>query len=141
MFKRIYEQKTIPQQCLVAKVIPIHKKGLKSDIENYRPIANLCSTSKLFEKLILKRIFNIEKSQGIDITGKEQHGFKRNQSTSTLSLQLQSLIARALDDDKNALMASINFGAAFYVVNIDLLIARLIIVGLRMTWLPSLRSG
>ena len=36
-------------------MVPIYKKGNKKDIENYRPIANLCSTSKIFEKLILKR--------------------------------------------------------------------------------------
>ena len=38
------------------KTIPMHKKGPRKDIENYRPIANPCSTSKIFEKLILKRI-------------------------------------------------------------------------------------
>ena len=84
----------------------------------------------MFQKLILKRIFNIEKSQGIDITGKEQHGFKRNKSTTTLSLQIQSLISRALDEDKHVLMASIDLSAAFDVVNIDLLLERLRIVGL-----------
>ena len=130
LFKRIYEQKTIPQQWSVSKVIPIHKKGLKSDIENYRPIANLCSTSKLFEKLILKRILSIEKMNDVDITGKQQHGFKRNKSTTTLSLQIQSLISRALDEDKHVLMASIDLSAAFDVVNIDLLLERLRIVGL-----------
>ena len=130
LFQRIYYQKQIPQQWSVAKVIPIHKKGLKSDIENYRPIANLCSSSKIFEKLILKRIMQIECLSGIDLTGKQQHGFKRNKSTATLSLQLQSLIARALDDDNHALMASIDLSAAFDVVNIDVLMARLRIVGL-----------
>ena len=46
LFKRIYEQKTIPEQWSIAKVIPIYKKGLKNNIENYRPMANLCSSSK-----------------------------------------------------------------------------------------------
>ena len=56
LFDRIYTQKSIPEQWSIAKVIPIFKKGLKCNFENYRPIANLCSTSKLFEKLILKRM-------------------------------------------------------------------------------------
>ena len=99
-------------------------------MENYCPIANPCSTSKLFEKLILKWLQNIEKVHGIDITGKEQHGFKRNKSTSTLSLLLQSLIAQALDEDKHAFMASIDLSAAFDVVNIPLLLLRLKIIGL-----------
>ena len=130
LFHRIYHQQQIPQQWSVAKVIPIHKKGLKCDIENYRPIANLCSSSKIFEKLILKRMMQIETLSGIDLTGKQQHGFKRNRSTTTLSLQLQSLIARALDDDNHALMASIDLSAAFDVVNIDVLMVRLKLVGL-----------
>ena len=130
LFRRIYFQKKIPDQWSVAKVIPIHKKGLKSDIENYRPIANLCSSSKIFERLILKRISVIESLNNIEITGKQQHGFKKKKSTSTLSLQLQSIIARALDGDSYALMASVDLSAAFDVVNIDLLMTRLRIIGL-----------
>ena len=130
LFSRIYNQRKIPDQWLIAKVIPIHKKGLKCNIENYRPIANLCSSSKLFEKLILKRILEIELNFGVDLTGKQQHGFKKNKSTSTLSLQLQSLIARALDEDNYALMASVDLSAAFDVVNIDLLMERLRVIGL-----------
>jgi hypothetical protein len=55
LFHKIYEKKEIPEQWKVSKVIPLHKKGKKEDIENYRPIANLCSITKVFEKLILLR--------------------------------------------------------------------------------------
>jgi exonuclease III len=130
LFQKIYFQKEIPEQWLIAKVTPIHKKGPKNQIENYRPIANLCSTSKIFEKLILKRIQAIEIFHKVDLTGKQQHGFKKCKSTSTLALQLQSLIARALDDDNYVLMASVDLSAAFDVVNIDLLMKRLRILGL-----------
>ena len=51
-------------------------------------------------------------------------------STSTLSIWLQSLIARALDEDNYALMASVDLSAAFEVVNIDLLLVRLRLIGL-----------
>ena len=43
---------------------------------------------------------------------------------------MQSLIARSLDEDGYVLMASINLSAAFDVINIDLLIKRLTILGL-----------
>ena len=72
----------------------------------------------------------IELISNVDLSGKQQHGFKRNRSTATLGLQLQSLIARALDDDNYALMASIDLSAAFDVVNVDLLIHRLTVFGL-----------
>ena len=69
LFKIIYFQNKIPEQWLIAKELPIHKKGLKSDIKNYGLIANLCSSSKLFEKFILKCLLQIESLNGIEITG------------------------------------------------------------------------
>ena len=130
LFAKIYDQKKIPEQWLIAKIIPIHKKGAKHHVENYRPVANLCSTSKIFERLILKRIQVIELDNNADLTGKQQHGFKKGKSTTSLALQLQSLIARALDDDNFVLMASLDLSAAFDVVDIGLLMQRLRIIGL-----------
>jgi hypothetical protein len=62
LMNRIYEQKYVPKQWLVAKTIPIYKKGANNDIENYKPIANLSTASKIFEKLIMKRIIEIQDS-------------------------------------------------------------------------------
>ena len=130
LFKLIIAQNKIPEQWLISKTIPIHKKGPKQNIENYRPISNLCSTSKVFERLILSRIKSLEQLNNVDITGVNQHGFKKNKSTSTLGIQIQSLIARALDEDNHAIMASIDLSSAFDVVNIKLLLKRLRVVGL-----------
>ena len=91
-------------------------------MENYRPIANLCSASKIFEKLILRRINEIQDENQEDITRNGQHGFKRNRSTLTLSLELQSIIARALDNDDFVLVASLDLSSAFDVVNVGLLL-------------------
>ena len=142
LFRKIYSQKTIPEQWLISKIVPIHKKGAKNQIDNYRPIANLCSTSKIFERLILKRIQTLELVNNADLTGKQQHGFKKSKSTTTLALQLQSLIARALDDDNYVLMASLDLSAAFDVVNINLLMKRLRILDFAddnytLTWSKS----
>ena len=77
LFQKIYETKKIPEQWKVARVIPLHKKGNKHEITNYRPISNLCSISKIFEKLKLKRFEKIEKENNLDLTLSEQHGFKK----------------------------------------------------------------
>ena len=131
LFSKIYQERAIPGQWLISKTIPVFKnKGDKKNIESYRPIANLCSASKVFEKLILRRILEIQELNNCDITGPNQHGFKRNHSTSTLSLEIQNIIARALDEDKLVLLASLDLSAAFDVVDVDLLIKRLTIIGL-----------
>ena len=79
LFQRIYYQNQLPEQWLISKITPIHKKRPKNKIEHYRPIANLCSTSKLFEGLILKQIQKIETISNVDLTGTQQHGFKKIQ--------------------------------------------------------------
>ena len=130
LFRKIYQTRQIPEQWLISKIIPIHKKGQTKNVENYRPIANLCSCSKIFEKLILQRIRKLEFDNKIDLTGKSQHGFKPNHSTLTAGLKLQTLITRAVDEDMYALMASLDLSAAFDVVNVELLLKRLNIIGL-----------
>ena len=130
LFRKIYQTRQIPEQWLISKIIPIHKKGQMKNVENYRPIANLCSCSKIFEKLILQRIRKLEFDNKIDLTGKSQHGFKPNHSTLTAGLKLQTLITRAVDEDMYALMASLDLSAAFDVVNVELLLKRLNIIGL-----------
>ena len=93
-----FQSCTIPDQWKVSKIIPVFKKGSKCEIENYRPIANLCSASKILERLILKQIHYLESKNNLDLTGKQQHGFKKNKSTATAGALLQSIIARAADN-------------------------------------------
>ena len=141
LFKRIYVTGMVPDQWLIAKTIPVFKnKGQTSDISNYRPIANLCSTSKIFEKLILKRILEIQDNAGLDFTNKNQHGFKRKNSTSTLMAVLQSQIARALEDEDYVIVASLDLSSAFDLVDIDLLMKRLDLIGLPADVLRLIRA-
>ena len=130
LFNLIYEQKIIPEQWKISRIIPIPKPGDPHKIENYRPISNLCSTSKIFEKLILKRLTQIETENNCSLTGKSQHGFKKAHSTCSLGLTVQSVLTHALDENNYALMASLDLSAAFDVVNVKLLLKRLKVIGL-----------
>ena len=73
-----------PQKTWSAK----NAKNPKGFIE-YLGIFN---TFKVFEKLILKRIMEIRKESGVDITGVEQHGFKNSKSTASAGLIIQSIL-------------------------------------------------
>ena len=42
-----------------ADVIPVHKKEIKSDKVNYRPVSILPNLSKIYEKLMYKKCMNI----------------------------------------------------------------------------------
>ncbi len=84
---------------------------------------NLCAGSKVFERLILMRILEIEEESGTSLTGTNQHGFKKERSTITASIDIQSRVAALLDQDQYVVVASLD--AAFDVVNVDLLLVRL----------------
>ena len=50
LFANIYNNREIPEQWKLSKIVPVHKKGPKNDVTNYRPVANLCAASKIFER-------------------------------------------------------------------------------------------
>ena len=56
--------------------------------------------------------------------------FKKGRSTTSLSLTIQTIIAHALDDDDLAIMASLDLSSALDMVNVDLLLKRMMIMGL-----------
>ena len=60
-----------------AKIIPVHKKGSKTDINNYRPISLLPVMSK-----ILERIFYVVIFEPSGFFHQYQFGFRKKHSTS-----------------------------------------------------------
>ena len=61
-----------------AKVIPIHKKGSKLKVSNYRPIFLLSNIDKIFEKLMHSRLEFLEERQ---ILYYKQFGLQKDFST------------------------------------------------------------
>ena len=117
LFNKIIDTKIIPDQWKVSKTIPLHKKGDKKDIENYRPISNICSLAKIFERVILLKISTLEAINNVDLTGTHQHGFKKGHSTVSAMLEIQDRLATGLDKGKYGAMMSLDLSAAFDVVN------------------------
>ena len=130
LFKKIYQEIKVPDQWKCSRILPLFKKGDRAEFANYRPIANLCSIAKIFEKCVLKRMLEIAKESEADLTGAEQHGFKKNRSTVTAGLSLQHTISSALDEGQIAGCVSLDLSCAFDVVDHDLLVKRMKILGL-----------
>jgi hypothetical protein len=130
----------VPEKWRTARVIPIFKKGARNKIENYRPISNLSASSKIFERLILERLMEVEKEKQIDLSGATQHGFKKNKSTITASLELQNQIAKALDEDNFVAVASMDLSAAFDVLDVDLLLKRMRLMGIPEDLLKMIKA-
>jgi len=105
----------IPENFKCARVTPLHKKGSKTDINNYRPISNLPVFSKLFEKCLLLRL----EEELPEMEGEHQHGFRKGHSTTTALLTLQSKLAKLNDERTPGIIYSIDLSAAFDLLRPD----------------------
>ena len=123
----IYQQKKLPEQWKTSRIIPLHKKGKKSELKNYRPISNLCAATKIFEKAVLTRILGLAEAD--QLFSSNQHGFRKKRSTTTAAKHLQAVITRAMEKGDYVAVASIDMSAAFDVINVELLMKRLEIMG------------
>jgi len=102
----------LPQFMKVSRIIPLHKKGAKTDIANYRPVANLSSLGKLYEKIILARLQH-------ETEGKEgdfQRGYRKHHSTTSAILDLQNKIAKQIEAGELVAVYSMDLSAAFDVL-------------------------
>ena len=68
-----------PDNCKIAKIIPVHKTGSKQEVYNYYPIFILSCFSKIFEKLTYVRLSNFFLEH--EIFQPTQYGFLQGKST------------------------------------------------------------
>ncbi len=87
---------------------------------------------------MLNRLVDIESTNNVDLIGEGQHGFKKGRSTVTALKEIQSQIARKIDEGQYVAMCSLDLTAAFDLVDIDLLMKRLLTLGLPSDWLNLL---
>ena len=58
LFNQSVQTGIFPECWKFANVCPIHKNGDRSVPSNYRPVSLLCTTDKVFERVIFKHLYN-----------------------------------------------------------------------------------
>lgn len=92
------DQGQFPSYFKLARVIPLYKKGVKSDPGNYRPVSILCSLSKVIERIMYEQIDSYLAAHNILFDF--QSGFRNSHSTDTCLLYLTDFIRKELDIGK-----------------------------------------
>ena len=69
----------VPSSWKEANVIPLHKKGDKSSLNNYRPVSLLSCVSKILERIVFKHVYNHIHDR--NLLSSDQSGFKPGDST------------------------------------------------------------
>jgi hypothetical protein len=73
----IWNKEELPEEWKESDIVPIYKKGEKTDCINYRGISLLSTTCKILSNILLSRLT----AYAEEIIGNHECGFRRNRST------------------------------------------------------------
>jgi len=112
-----------PEKLKFSLIKPIYKIRDKSSPSNYRPISLLPVFSKIFEKVIYKRLFDHLNSHVILI--EHQYGFRSKMSTENASYILLNEILTALNNKQMVGGIFCDFHKAFDCINHAVLLEKM----------------
>ena len=111
IFSSFMSVSKVPQSWKDAIITPIFKKGLSSDVKNYRPISLTSVFGKLMERVIVNQLLTYLTHNGL--INKNQHGFLRRLSTCTNLVECVNDWTVLLEDGSQVAIAYIDFKRAF----------------------------
>ena len=121
LFNKSYTTGKLPLDWKLANVVPIHKKGKKDNVENYRPVSLTSLVMKIFEKCIRDLIF--EKCN--DKLSPHQHGFLPERSCTTQMIDYTNFLALNLNNKLQTDIVYFDFSNAFGSVSHDVVLQKL----------------
>jgi len=123
IFQESLNSGQIPMDWKNANVTPIHKKGSKKNVANYRPISLTSQVCRIFERIIKEEITMYLDTNKL-IT-ESQHGFVTGKSCLTNLLMYLELVTSSVDANKPVDAIYLDFSKAFDTVPHKRLIKKL----------------
>ena len=126
LMKRSLTEGIVPKIWKSAFITPIHKKGNKNDVKNYRPISKLCIFAKVFERIVHTQVYESLSSSLIP----EQHGFIKNRSTTSNLLSFINFTTSSMDSGGQVDAIFTDFSKAFDRIDHIILLRKLFSAGI-----------
>ena len=123
LFNKTMEKGSIPSDWKRAEVVPIFKKGTKTDPSNYRPVSLTCVCCKILESIVRDTIVNHMNDN--NLYTEQQHGFRKHRSCMTQLLEVMEDLTQMLDDRHDIDIVYLDFRKAFDTVPHKRLICKL----------------
>ncbi len=113
----------VPSQMKIAKVIPIHKGGMRGSMDNYRPISLLSCFSKILEKVVCNRLCSFLETHSI-LSG-AQFGFRPGHSTIHPMLHFVNHVSTDLNNKEHTIAIFCDLRKAFDSCDHKILLSKL----------------
>ena len=111
LFNRSYSQGKLPADWKTAHVVPIHKKGRKDDVENYRPISLTSLVMKIFEKCLRDVLLD----DCLPKITPKQHGFLPNRSCTTQMISYTDILSLNLNHKSQSDVIYFDFSKSIFL--------------------------
>ena len=95
IFKHCFETSTFPMEWKKGNIVPVHKKGDKNLVSNYRPISLLPIFSKIFERIIFDTLYKYLEDN--NFFNSNQSGFRPGDSCIHQLISITHDIYRSYD--------------------------------------------
>ena len=138
VINRSIVSETVPNSWKRAVVIPLHKKGELTAVENFRPITNVPMISKIIEKLVCAQVDSYMKRNSLYSI--DQHGFRNAHSTATALVSITDHLLQAKDRGDVSILTLIDLSRAFDVVHHRTLLDQLQLLQIAPGWFQSYLS-
>lgn len=126
LFQRSLREGIVPDIWKRAYITPIHKKGPKNDIQNYRPISKLCLLAKILERLVFNQLYSNIKCTFIP----QQHGFLKGRSTVSNLVTLNEYLTSNMENGFQIDVVYTDYSKAFDRIDHNILLSKLHLLGI-----------
>uniref|UniRef100_A0A674KC54 Reverse transcriptase domain-containing protein n=1 Tax=Terrapene triunguis TaxID=2587831 RepID=A0A674KC54_9SAUR len=142
IFNESVNSGVVPLDWRIANVVPIFKKGKKSDPGNYRPVSLTSVICKVLEKILKEKVV-----KDLEVNGnwdKLQHGFTKGRSCQTNLISFFEKVTVFLDKGNAVDLIYLDFSKAFDTVPHEELLVKLEKMGIDMKiqrWIKNWLKG
>jgi hypothetical protein len=117
LINSVWNKEELPDQWKESIIVPIHKKGVKTDCNNYRGVSLLTTSYKILSNILLSRLVPYTD----EIIGDHQCGFRCNRSTTDQIFCICQILEKKWEYNETVHQLLIDFKKAYDSVRKEVL--------------------